>query len=395
MNDSVISRPENHALIVAAGQGERSGLALPKQYALVKGQPMVRRSAASFLGHPDIAKLWIVIGAGQEEQLNHALAGLSGYETVIGGPTRRDSVRGGLSAIAAAGGAKNVLIHDAARPFLTHIMIDRLLASLAQNDAAIPVLPTIDTTIGITGNIGDGFAGETIDRGTLWCVQTPQAFDFEKLVNAHEHWPPDKDASDDAQIFRASGHRVAVVEGDEALKKYTTSADFAESSGNGMQQIRTGMGFDVHQLSAGEELWLGGLKIEHDKGLAGHSDADVLLHALTDALLGAAGAGDIGDHFPPSDPQWQGAPSDKFVAFAASVIKQKGGWINNVDMTVICEAPKIKPHREAMRHNIAKMLDIPVDRVNVKATTTEHLGFTGRGEGIAAQAIATISLESE
>lgn len=397
MTDSDALTQANHALIVAAGQGERSGLDLPKQYAKVKGQAMVRHSAASFLSHPNIAKLWIVIGAGQEQQLDQALDGLPDYEVVIGGATRQDSVRNGLSAIAAADGGKNVLIHDAARPFLSGAMIDKLIASLAEEAAVIPVLPTIDTTI----HVADGYAGGTIERGTLWRVQTPQAFDFKKLVQAHGQWPASKGATDDAQVFKAAGHQIAIVDGDEALNKYTTASDFteqsaeksAEKSEDNMTQIRTGMGFDVHQLAAGEELWLGGLKIDHDKGLTGHSDADVLLHALTDALLGAAGAGDIGDHFPPSDPKWRGASSDKFVEFAASVIKEKGALINNVDMTVICEAPKIKPHREAMRHNIARMLDVSVDRVSVKATTTERLGFTGRGEGIAAQAVATISME--
>ncbi len=389
MTDSVTRTRQNHALIVAAGQGERSGLGLPKQYALVQGLPMVRHSAASFLNHPKIAKLWIVIREGQDEQLHNALVGLRSYEVVIGGATRQDSVRNGLSGIAAAGGAKNVLIHDAARPFLSQLVIDRLLATVEQEEAAIPVLPTIDTTI----NIVDGYAASTLDRNALWRVQTPQTFDYDKLVYAHAIWPAGHEATDDAQVFKAAGYQIAVVEGDEALKKYTTASDFAESSEQNMKQIRTGMGFDVHQLVTGEELWLGGLKIDHHKGLSGHSDADVLLHALTDALLGAAGAGDIGDHFPPSDPKWRGASSDKFVEFAASVIKQKGGSINNVDMTVICEAPKIKPHREAMRQNIAKMLDLSIDRVSVKATTTENLGFTGRGEGIAAQAVATISME--
>ncbi|MEW4466994.1 bifunctional 2-C-methyl-D-erythritol 4-phosphate cytidylyltransferase/2-C-methyl-D-erythritol 2,4-cyclodiphosphate synthase [Parasphingorhabdus sp. JC815] len=377
----------NHALIVAAGQGERSGLAIPKQFAPVKGQPMVRRSATSFLEHPDIEKLWIVIGSGQEQLLEHALAGLSGYEIVIGGPTRRDSVRNGLSAIAASG-AKNILIHDAARPFLSHAMIDKLISALSHSVAAIPVLPTIDTTI----NLANGYAGETIDRDSLWRVQTPQAFDFDSLVQAHALWGSGNDASDDAQIVKAAGHQVAVVEGDEALKKYTMATDFAQTTDNMMKQTRTGIGFDVHRFSTGEELWLGGIKIDHEKGLAGHSDADVLLHALTDALLGAAGAGDIGDHFPPSDPRWRGAASDKFVSFASSIINQKGGHIHNVDMTVICEVPKIKPHRAAIRHNIAEMLNISVDQVNIKATTTERLGFTGREEGIAAQAIATISM---
>ncbi|MEH6756633.1 MAG: bifunctional 2-C-methyl-D-erythritol 4-phosphate cytidylyltransferase/2-C-methyl-D-erythritol 2,4-cyclodiphosphate synthase [Parasphingorhabdus sp.] len=391
MSDSTAPAQQNHALIVAAGQGERSGLGRPKQFAPVDGQPMVRRCATCFLDHKDIDRLWIVIGSGQEAELIKALDGLSNYEIVIGGATRQDSVRNGLMAIAAAGGGKNVLIHDAARPYLSHVVIDRLVASIARESAAIPVLPTIDTAI----KIAEGYARETLDRSKIWRVQTPQAFDFEKLIEAHERWPADKDATDDAQIFKAAGYEIAIVEGDEALKKYTTADDFAELSEQKIMQIRTGMGFDVHQLAVGEELWLGGLKIEHDKGLAGHSDADVLLHALTDALLGAAGAGDIGDHFPPSDPKWRGASSDKFVAFAASVIKEKGGRINNVDMTVICEAPRIKPHREAMRQNIADILDISVSQVSVKATTTESLGFTGRGEGIAAQAIATITMEQE
>ncbi len=389
MIDSVSLKPRNHALIVAAGQGERSGLGLPKQYALMNGLPMVRHSVAQFLNHPNIAKLWVVIRSGQEDQLHNALAGLKGYQVVLGGDTRQESVKKGLSAIAAAGGSENVLVHDAARPFLSNVIINRLLASVDQEDAAIPVLPTIDTTI----NVVDGYSADTLDRDTLWRVQTPQAFDFGKLMRAHELWPDDINASDDAQIFRAAGYKIAVVEGDETLKKYTTAADFAKPSRHNMTQIRTGMGFDVHQLVAGEELWLGGLKINHHKGLSGHSDADVLLHALTDALLGAAGAGDIGDHFPPSDPKWRGASSDKFVEFAVSVIKQKGGSINNVDMTVICEEPKIKPHREAMRQNISNMLDLSIDQVSVKATTTEKLGFTGRGEGIAAQAVATISME--
>jgi len=389
MNDSNRPIHKNYALIVAAGQGERSGLEQPKQFALLAEQPMVRHSATSFLSHQNIQKLWIVIGAGQERALSEAMNGLSGYDVVIGGSSRQDSVRNGLLAMQAASCTGNVLIHDAARPFLSHFMIDRLIAALEQEAAAVPILPVIDTTINIAG----GCTGHTLDRGTLWRVQTPQAFNFEKLIQAHSLWPQGNKATDDAQIFKAAGHKIAVVDGDEALKKYTTASDFEKPSGMNMTQIRTGMGFDVHQLTVGEELWLGGLKIDHDKGLAGHSDADVLLHALTDALLGAAGEGDIGDHFPPSDPKWRGASSDKFVEFAASVIKHKGGRINNVDMTVICEAPKIKPHREAMRENIARMLSVAIEQVSVKATTTEHLGFTGRGEGIAAQAVATISME--
>jgi 2-C-methyl-D-erythritol 4-phosphate cytidylyltransferase/2-C-methyl-D-erythritol 2,4-cyclodiphosphate synthase len=224
-------------------------------------------------------------------------------------------------------------------------------------------------------------------------VQTPQAFDFSKLVAAHANFASDEDASDDAQIFKAAGHAVSIIEGDEALKKYTLRTDFGGKGTQSMRQIRTGMGYDVHRLAVGEQLWLGGVKIDHEKGLAGHSDADVLLHALTDALLGAVAAGDIGDHFPPSDPQWRGVASARFAEFAASVIREKGGVIHNVDMTIICEAPKIKPHRENIRDSIAEILSIGIDRVSIKATTTEGLGFTGRREGITAQAIATISLE--
>ncbi|MEP4893330.1 bifunctional 2-C-methyl-D-erythritol 4-phosphate cytidylyltransferase/2-C-methyl-D-erythritol 2,4-cyclodiphosphate synthase [Parasphingorhabdus sp.] len=382
-------KTSNHALLVAAGSGSRSGLSVPKQFALLHGKAMVRHSAESFLDHPDISHLWIVIASGQEQSMEHALDKLSGFTLVTGGATRFDSVRNGLDAIASAGGADNILIHDAARPFLSAAVIDRLLIKLLTEQSAIPVLPTIDTTIKSTR----GYVQEAVDRKQLWRVQTPQAFHFEKLLAAHKQWPADKKATDDAQIFNAAGHKVATINGDENLNKYTNAADFAKHSEQIMTETRTGMGYDVHQLVANEELWIGGLKIEYDKGLAGHSDADVLLHALTDALLGAVGAGDIGDHFPPSDPQWRGASSDKFVEFAASVIKEKGGRINNVDMTVICEAPKIKPHRELMRMNIANLLNINPDQVNVKATTTEKLGFTGRKEGIAAQAVATITME--
>jgi 2-C-methyl-D-erythritol 4-phosphate cytidylyltransferase/2-C-methyl-D-erythritol 2,4-cyclodiphosphate synthase len=312
---------------------------------------------------------------------------MDGYQSVSGGNTRQESVANGLTAIQQAGGCDRVLIHDAARPFLDHEVIDRLLATCTLADGAMPILPTIDTTI----TQADGFLETTVDRNAIWRVQTPQIFNFGKLVSAHKIWPEQKNATDDAQIFQAAGYPVMTVEGDEKLKKYTTPADFQAS---GSQMItRTGMGYDVHQLAGGEELWLGGIKIEHEKGLVGHSDADVLLHALTDALLGAIGAGDIGDHFPPSDPQWSGAASDQFVRYAAQLIRERNGQINNVDMTLICEAPKVKPHRQAIRENIAEMLDISLDQVSVKATTTEGLGFTGRREGIAAQAIATVSLE--
>ncbi|AMO71819.1 bifunctional 2-C-methyl-D-erythritol 4-phosphate cytidylyltransferase/2-C-methyl-D-erythritol 2,4-cyclodiphosphate synthase [Sphingorhabdus sp. M41] len=380
---------KTHALIVAAGVGARAALDVPKQFQTIGGKPMVRHSVEKFLSHPDIDQIWIVVAAGQEDQLNQALAPLSSYKIVIGGATRQQSVYKGLMAIRQAGGAKYILVHDAARPFVSNQVIDRLLDRLKSASAVMPALPSVDTMVRVRNNQLD----QTEDRNSLWRVQTPQAFDFQKLIDAHENFDANRDASDDAQIFQAAGHSVAIVEGDEALKKYTLPADFTETGTEDMRQIRTGMGYDVHRLAAGEELWLGGLKIDHDNGLAGHSDADVLLHALTDALLGTIAAGDIGDHFPPSDPQWRGAASSRFVEHAASLIAEKGGVIQNVDMTIICEAPKIKPHRETIRENVATMLNLDRDRVSVKATTTEGLGFTGRREGIAAQAIATIILE--
>ena len=383
------SSEQTHALIVAAGVGARAGLTVAKQFEPVGGKPMVRHSVERLSSHPGIDQIWVVVAAGQEALLNEALAPLSCYKLVIGGATRQQSVYNGLIAIRQSGGAQNILVHDAARPFVSHFVIDRLLEQLEIGPAAIPVLPSVDTMVKLVGNQID----RAVDRNSLWRVQTPQAFDFRKLIAAHENFGADRDASDDAQIFQAAGHPVAIIEGDEALKKYTLPDDFAEKGTEHMRQTRTGMGYDVHRLAAGEELWLGGLKIEHDKGLAGHSDADVLLHALTDALLGTIAAGDIGDHFPPSDPEWRGAASKRFVEHAASLIAAKGGVIHNVDMTIICEAPKIKPHRENIRRNICEILAIGMDQVSIKATTTERLGFTGRGEGIAAQAIATISLE--
>ncbi|SIN97648.1 2-C-methyl-D-erythritol 2,4-cyclodiphosphate synthase [Parasphingorhabdus marina DSM 22363] len=376
-------------MIVAAGKGERASQDIPKQYVPVAGKPMLRHSAQSLADHPMIDRIWIVIGDGQAETAKKAMSGIENYRLVTGGDTRQQSVSNGLAAITAGGGTDHILVHDAARPFLAASVIDRLLDALDAKPAAIPVLPTVDTTI----RIENGLAAETLDRSGLWRVQTPQAFHFDKLVEVHQQTEKSADASDDAQLIRACGYDVAIVEGDDQLRKFTTRQDFADAALTTMIEIRTGSGFDVHRLAAGEDLWLGGLRIEHDKGLAGHSDADVLLHALTDALLGAIAAGDIGDHFPPSDEKWRGVASDVFVGHAVSLIRQKGATVHNVDMTLICEEPKIKPHREAMRSNIAAMLDIEIDRVSLKATTTERLGFTGRGEGIAAQATVTVGLK--
>ncbi len=307
---------------------------------------------------------------------------------VTGGEARQDSVLAGLDWIAANGGADRVLIHDAARPFLPAAVIDRLLAI---EEAAIPVLPVVDTLAR-----GDTHLGETVDRSDLVRVQTPQAFPFAEILAAHRRSEGAK-ATDDAQIARAAGMTVMLVKGDQMLEKLTHQADFsaAERRHDVKTSPRTGMGYDVHRLEAGETLWLGGVQIAHDKGLAGHSDADVALHALVDALLGALADGDIGSHFPPSDPQWRGAASSRFVEHARDLVARRGGAITHVDLTIVCEAPKIGPHRDAMRTRIAELLGVGIARVSVKATTTEKLGFTGRGEGIAAHALATVMLPDD
>jgi 2-C-methyl-D-erythritol 4-phosphate cytidylyltransferase/2-C-methyl-D-erythritol 2,4-cyclodiphosphate synthase len=293
----------------------------------------------------------------------------------------------GLEAIA---GAEIVLIHDAARAFLPAAVIDRLLDALETSDGAVPVLPVVDTLAR-----AEGALGETVAREGLVRVQTPQAFRFEAILAAHRAWSGS--ATDDAQVARAAGLSVATVEGDSMLEKLTYEADFAQWEERLRVPMisRTGMGFDVHAFEPGDGLWMGGILIPHDRGLKGHSDADVVLHAVTDALLGAIGEGDIGQHFPPSDPQWRGAASWRFVAHARGLIEARGGRIDHVDATVICEVPKVGPHRDAMRARLAELLGLSLSRVSIKATTSERLGFTGRGEGIAAQAVATVILPED
>ncbi len=373
-------------LIVAAGSGTRIGGSIPKQFALLAGKPMICHSVEAFRSHPAITDIVVVTGAGQEAMLAEAVGPV---RAVTGGATRRESVRAGLEAIDATGGADLVLIHDAARPFLTHHVIDRLINALDTDPGAIPTLPVADTLAR-----GAEMLGETVSREGLWRVQTPQAFHFDAVLDAHRSWPAEEEATDDAQMLRRFGLGVAMVEGDIMLDKVTYPADIAAAEARHASTLvsRSATGFDVHRLEAGEELWLGGVLIPHDKGLSGHSDADVALHAITDALLGCTGEGDIGTHFPPSDPQWKGAASYKFLQHAASIIGNRGGVIDFVDLTLICEAPKIGPHRAAIRHRVAELLAIGEDQVSIKATTTERLGFTGRGEGIAAQACATVRL---
>lgn len=369
------------ALIVAAGTGTRSGSSLPKQYAPIAGRAMVAHTHAALSGHPGIDRVLVVIGEGQEQLLRTAVGDA---EFVIGGATRRDSVAAGLAAI---DDADRVLIHDAARPFLPPAVIDRLLAALDHAPGAVPVLPVADT-LAMSGEA----LGDVVPRDRLIRVQTPQAFAVRAIRDAHAAWDVTAEATDDAQMMRAIGLDVAMVEGDIMLEKITYPGDFAAAEARALPALvsRSATGYDVHRLEVGEELWLGGVLIPHDRGLSGHSDADVALHAITDALLGAIGAGDIGTHFPPSDPQWRGAESGQFLQHAASLVRAEGGIIDFVDLTLICEAPKIGPHRSAMRTRIAALLDLTERQVSIKATTSERLGFTGRQEGIAAQAIATI-----
>lgn len=382
------------AILVAAGRGERSGLGIPKQFAPLGGRPLLAHSHAALARHPAVERLVVVVGAGQEEQARAAL-GPAGEGTtfVTGGATRRASVRAALDALDQADGLpapERLLVHDAARPFLPAAVIDRLIAALDDAEGAIPVLPVADTLVGNAG----GIMGTAVDRDALARVQTPQAFRFATLLRAHRACPPDAPATDDAGLLRALDAPVALVEGDAMLEKLTYPADFARAEAllAATRQPRTGLGYDVHRLVEGKPLWLCGVEIPHSHGLSGHSDADVAIHALVDALLGALAEGDIGSHFPPSDPQWKGAASHLFLAFARDRVAARGGAILHVDVSLICEAPKIGPHREAMRARIAEILAIPLEAVSVKATTTERLGFAGRREGIAAQAVATITL---
>jgi 2-C-methyl-D-erythritol 4-phosphate cytidylyltransferase/2-C-methyl-D-erythritol 2,4-cyclodiphosphate synthase len=378
-------------LVVAAGSGSRAGGELPKQYLKLAGKALVAHALEHFR-HAAVDEIRFVIGAGQEDLFRDAVGDEALPAPVIGGDTRQRSVRNGLEAIAGDGGAGAVLIHDAARPFLPASVVDRLLAALEAEAGAVPVLPVVDSLARANGILAD-----PVPRAGLVRVQTPQAFRFGEILEAHRRWSGGADASDDAQVAQAAGLSIATVEGDRMLEKLTHPEDFREAEARLRARLIacTGSGFDVHAFAAGEDLWLGGILVPHSKGLSGHSDADVVLHALTDALLGAIGAGDIGDHFPPSDPQWRGAASSRFVEHARAMIEARGGRIDHADVTIICEAPKIGPYKQAMRERIACLLRLPASRISIKATTTERLGFTGRSEGIAAQAIATVRIPEQ
>lgn len=376
------------AVVVAAGQGLRAGGSVPKQFAQWRGAPLVRHSVKR-MADAGIAPIVVAIPENWRATAEETLAGISDVRLVAGGATRQLSVSAALEALE-ADAPDLVLIHDAARPDLPESVIAALVEALTRHEAAIPVLPVVDSLV----RGGDGMMLESARREGLYRVQTPQAFRYPVILAAHRAWQGEAEAGDDAQVAVAAGHAVALVQGEERLRKVTFASDLQEG---GLQENavtipfpRTGSGFDVHRLVPGEELWLCGLRIDHTHGLSGHSDADVAIHALVDALLGSVAAGDIGDHFPPSDARWKGASSDRFLAHAASLVAQSGHAIAHVDVTIICEAPKIGPHKAAMRARLAEILAIDIGRVSVKATTTERLGMTGRGEGIAAQAVATV-----
>lgn len=375
-------------LVVAAGRGVRAGGSTPKQFALLGGKPVIARAVDAF----GVLPVFVVTAEDQREALVEALGNRKPAGIIVGGATRRESVANGLAAIEMAGGACKVLVHDAARPFVPARVIADLLGQLDTYEGAIPALPVADTLVR-----HDVTMGEIVSRDHLFRVQTPQAFVFDALVAAHRGWPSDAEASDDAQMVRDTGHGVTLVAGDPMLEKITYPGDFARAEAMLATRMisRSASGFDVHKLALGEELWLGGVRIDHTHGLSGHSDADVALHAITDAVLGTICAGDIGLHFPPSEAKWRGAASDQFLAHAASLVAARGALIDFVDLTVICEAPKIAPHQESMRIRIANILQLTISRVSIKATTTERLGFTGRGEGIAAQAIVTVRVPED
>ena len=379
--DDAPTLPSFAAIVVAAGKGLRAGQPRPKQFAMWRGKPVLRHSVETLLD-AGARPLVIAVPPDGEQAVLDALAGLEGFALVAGGTTRQQSVK---KALAAVESAERILIHDAARPDLPLPVIERLLAALEHHPGAIPVLPVIDSL----SVENDGVMSGTAPREQLRRVQTPQAFRFDAIFRAHQDWQNEASAGDDAQVLRANGGIVGHVQGDERLAKLTFAEDFMVQQ----PSIRIGMGFDVHRLVEGEELWLGGIRLDHSKGLSGHSDADVALHAIVDALLGAVANGDIGSHFPPSDPRWKGASSDQFLEHAAKLVREAGYGVGNVDLTIICEAPKIGPHRDAMRTRIADLLGVDIALVSVKATTTERLGLTGRGEGIAAQAIATVIKE--
>ena len=373
------------AVIVAAGEGLRAGPGAPKVWRTLGGKPVLRWSVEAMLS-AGARQVVAVVAPERVDQADEALRGLAGWTAVAGRVTRAGSVQAGLAAIA-GDRSQPVLVHDAARPFVTRAHVERLIAGLADADGAIPALPVPDTL-----KRGDGRIEATVSRAGLWRAQTPQAFRLDRLEAAYDAWPPGPEPTDDASVMEHAGGRVAMVAGDPMLMKLTYPEDFAmaEQLCGGQRVMRIGQGIDAHRFGPGDAVWLCGVRIPHNHGLIGHSDADCGLHALTDAVLGAIAEGDIGQHFPPSDARWKGASSDQFLSHAVALVAERGGRILNIDVTVICERPKVGPYRDAMRTRIAELAGLSVDRVSVKATTTEGMGFTGREEGLMAQAVVMV-----
>ena len=381
------------AVIVAAGRGVRAGAHMPKQFRPIGGAPMIRRSLQMLVEHPEVGAIQPVIHPEDVALFQASAAELDVLSPVFGGATRQASVRAGLEALAVCM-PDIVLIHDAARPFASAGLVSRAILAAEKTGAAIPALPVTDTVKTVDS---EGLVGKTIDRNTLRLIQTPQSFAYPALLDAHRRAAAQgrEDFTDDAALAEWSGMKVSVFAGEPGNIKITEPEDFARAEAlqtSALGDIRTGSGIDVHAFGPGDHVTIGGIRIPHARALTGHSDADVGLHALTDAILGALADGDIGAHFPPSDPQWRGASSDQFLGFAVNRVRARGGRIAHLDLTIVCEAPRIGPHRDAMRARIAELAGIVIERVAVKATTSEQLGFTGRGEGIAAYATATLRL---
>ena len=381
------------AVVVAAGQGLRAGGEIPKQFRRIAGETLLERALSAFAEAPDVTFVQPVIRPDDVDLVRRLTNGMNVLEPVAGGATRQASVRAGLEALVACA-PDIVLVHDAARPFASASLITRAIAAAEKTGAAIPALPVTDTVKRIDNT---GTIEATLDRNSIRLVQTPQAFAFPALFDAHRRALAHgrNDFTDDAALAEWAGIKVSVFAGEPGNIKFTTPEDFARAEAiqsAGLGDVRTGSGLDVHAFGLGDHVTLGGIRIPHAQALTGHSDADVALHALTDAILGALADGDIGAHFPPSDPQWRGASSDRFLTFAVERVRARGGRIAHLDLTIVCEAPRIGEHRDRMRANIANLAGIGIERVGVKATTSEKLGFTGRGEGIAAYATATIRL---
>lgn len=389
------------AVIVAAGRGARAGAGGPKQYRELSGRAVIARTVEAFLDHPLVDAVRIIIHRDDDDLYQTALGQLVSHPKLLppvyGGAERQDSVRLGLESIEGHNPSA-VLIHDAARPFIDQSTIARVIEALDDHQGAIAALPVYDT-IKKSVDTDEPLIDTTVPRDALWRAQTPQGFRYREILDAHKK-AIGKTLTDDAAVAEVSGLQVALVNGAPDNMKITQAEDFGMAETllkrkASMYEFRTGQGFDVHAFESGNAVILCGIEIPHDKKLKGHSDADVAMHALTDAILGAIGEGDIGDKFPPSDPKWKGAASRIFLEKARDLVSEREGSITHCDLTVMCEEPKVGPHRHAMRTALAEILNIDVNRVSVKATTTEKLGFTGRGEGIAALATATVRLSAD